>query len=125
MQPVAKRGDHVIAIDTHVIVANGAAAPVPHPFDGSLDTELSPDVLAEHLPVAVVGSRATNEPAHVPIGGSFQRPPHGKGKVVVGSPTVLVNDKPIARHGDAVETCNDPSDLPVGSVVAVGTVLSG
>ncbi len=60
MQPVAKRGDRVTAIDTHVIVANGVAAPVPHPFDGSLDTELSADVLAEQLSVAVVGSRATS-----------------------------------------------------------------
>jgi uncharacterized Zn-binding protein involved in type VI secretion len=125
MQPVAKRGDRVIAIDTPIIVVSGVAAPVRHPFDGSLDTELSPDVLAEHQAVAVVGSRATNQPAHVPIAGSFQRAPHDKAKVVVGSSTVLVNDKPIARNLDAAETCTDPSDLPVGSVIAVGTVLSG
>ncbi len=43
----------------------------------------------------------------------------------MGSATVLVNDKPIARNGDATETCNDPSDLPVGTVVAAGTVMSG
>ena len=45
--------------------------------------------------------------------------------VVMGSATVFVNGKPVARSGDTALTCNDPVDLPVGTVVAVGTVNAG
>ena len=38
----------------------------------------------------------------------------------VGSPTVKINGKAAARHGDTVMTCNDPADQPVGKIVAVG-----
>jgi len=31
--------------------------------------------------------------------------------------------KPAARMGDTAKTCNDPTDMPVGTVVAAGTVL--
>lgn len=31
--------------------------------------------------------------------------------------------KPAARMGDTAKTCNDPTDLPTGTVIAVGTVL--
>ena len=31
--------------------------------------------------------------------------------------------KPAARMGDTANTCNDPADMPVGKVIAVGTVL--
>ncbi|MFZ5979816.1 MAG: hypothetical protein ACOYVF_04225 [Candidatus Zixiibacteriota bacterium] len=31
--------------------------------------------------------------------------------------------KPAARMGDMAKTCNDPADLPVGTVIAAGTVL--
>ncbi len=37
----------------------------------------------------------------------------------------LINGKQAARNGDTATTCNDPVDLPVGTVVAAGTVLIG
>jgi uncharacterized Zn-binding protein involved in type VI secretion len=43
----------------------------------------------------------------------------------MGSTTVLINGKPAARNGDTALTCNDPADLPAGTVVAVGTVNIG
>jgi uncharacterized Zn-binding protein involved in type VI secretion len=77
-------------------------------------------------PAAVVGSTADNSPPHVPASpGTFQRPPANKGTVQLGSQTVMINGKPAARNGDKALTCNDPSDLPVGTVIAVGTVLIG
>ncbi len=120
----AKEGDKVTGTDTHVVVVSGQPpAPTPLPFNGVLDTSLSPDVLIEHKPAATVDSVATNTPAHVPPpGGSFQKPPTNKGTVVAGSGTVLINHKPAARAGDEVETCNDPKDAPVGKVVATSTV---
>jgi len=42
-----------------------------------------------------------------------------------GSLTVFINGKAAARNGDTALTCNDPADMPVGKVVAVGTVMIG
>jgi uncharacterized Zn-binding protein involved in type VI secretion len=39
--------------------------------------------------------------------------------------TVKINGKMAARMGDTAMTCNDPTDMPVGKVVAVGTVMIG
>ncbi len=126
-QPAAKQGDKVIAVDTHIIQPPGPTSPVPvpHPFSGIIDGSLSSNVNIEGRPAAVLGSTATNTPPHVPIGGTFVKPPTNKATIIQGSPTVFINGKPAARNGDMALTCNDPVDLPVGKVVAVGTVLFG
>jgi uncharacterized Zn-binding protein involved in type VI secretion len=126
-QPAAKQGDKIVAIDIHLIQppATSPPVPVPHPFSGSLDGGLSADVKIEGRPAATLGSTATNMPPHLPIGGSFVNPPRNQGRIIRGSATVLINGKPAARAGDTALTCNDPTDLPVGTVVAVGTVLIG
>jgi uncharacterized Zn-binding protein involved in type VI secretion len=76
------------------------------------------------MPAAVVGSVATNVP-HIPSGGSFVIPPLNRGQVTVGSATVTINGKPAARAGDVVTTCDDPANLPVGTIQAAGTVTIG
>ena len=126
-QPAAKQGDHVVAVDMHLIQPPGPASPVPvpHPFDGVLDGGLSADVNIQGSPAASLGSTATNTPPHVPLGGSFVNPPANRGEVIRGSATVLINGQPAARAGDTARTCNDPVDLPVGTVVAASTVLIG
>lgn len=126
-QPAAKKGDRVTAVDTHMIQPPGPGSPVPtpHPFAGVIDGGLSSDVKIEGQPAAVEGSTATNSPGHVPIGGSFVNPPKDKGTIKTGSQTVKINGKAAARAGDTAETCNDPSDLPAGTVVASGTVMIG
>lgn len=122
MKAAAKRGDHVVAVDTHLC----DGAPTPVPFDGMLDTDLSPNVRAEHRHVALIGSVASNTPAHVaPAGKTFDVPPTNRGVVVAGSGTVFANRRALARNGDAAKTCNDPEDLPVGRIVASGTVVVG
>lgn len=125
--PAAKKGDRVTATDMHMIQPPGTAPPVllPHPFAGILDGALSANVKIMGRPAATVGSTATNQPPHVPSGGSFVNPPANRGKVIIGSSTVLINGKPAARAGDVAATCNDPTDLPAGTVVASGTVLIG
>jgi uncharacterized Zn-binding protein involved in type VI secretion len=127
MKPVAKQGDHVVATDNHLVIpaSGGPAVPTAMPFDGPLDADLSPTVLAEHRPVALVDSIAHQTPGHVVASGSFAKQPSNEGRVVVGAPTVLANNRAIARAGDAAATCNDPVDVPAGVVVASGTVLSG
>jgi uncharacterized Zn-binding protein involved in type VI secretion len=111
----------------HLIQPPPPAPPVllPHPFAGILDGALSADVKIMGLPAATVGSTATNQPPHVPSGGSFVSPPANKGEIILGSATVLINGKAAARAGDTATTCNDPNDLPAGTVVASGTVLIG
>jgi len=128
-QPAAKKGDQVMAIDTHIVIppSPDSPAPLPHPFAGIINGALSSDVNIMGMPAATVDSTADNTPPHVPTppGISFQTPPSNKGTIKTGSPTVKINGKMAARNGDTAATCNDPSDLPVGTVVAVGTVLIG
>jgi uncharacterized Zn-binding protein involved in type VI secretion len=129
-QPAAKQGDEIAATDTHIILVPAAAgAPVPTPtplaFSGILQSNLSTNVNVMGLPAAVVGSIANNTPPHIPVGGSFSKPPSNMGQVFQGSATVMINGQPAARNGDPAMTCNDPVDLPVGTVVATGTVMIG
>jgi uncharacterized Zn-binding protein involved in type VI secretion len=119
----------VVATDIHIEMVPTPGGPVPtplpHPFDGLLDGGLVDTVLIEGQPAAVMGSTATNTPSHVVLAGPFQRPPSDKGTVIVGSPQVLIGGAMAARNGDMALTCNDPADLPVGTVMATGTVLIG
>lgn len=128
-QPAAKQGDKVLATDVHIVMIPTPGGPVPtplpHPFVGGVDGSLSSDVNVEGKPAAVQGSTATNSPSHVPQGGPFQKPPANRATIQTGSASVLINGKPAARNGDTALTCNDPADAPVGTVVAVGTVLIG
>lgn len=127
--PAAKQGDRVIATDIHIEQVPSPGGPVPtplpNPFSGLLDGGLSADVNIEGKPAAVMGSTATNTPAHIFKAGPFQNPPKDQATVIAGSATVLINGKPAARHGDTALTCNDPADLPAGTVVATGTVMVG
>lgn len=128
-QPAAKKGDTVTATDTHIVMIPTPGGPVPtplpSPFTGQIDDSLSSDVTIEGLAAATQGSTATNTPPHVPSGGTFQKPPSNRATLLGGSATVLINGKPAARNGDAALTCNDPADLPVGTVMASSKVLIG
>jgi uncharacterized Zn-binding protein involved in type VI secretion len=129
-QPAAKEGDQIVAIDIHIVLIPAAAGvpvptPLPHPFAGVIDGELSSDVNIMGMAAATVDSTATNTPPHIPQGGPFQSPPSNKGSIKMGSSSVKINGKSAARTGDTAETCNDPADLPAGTVVASGTVMIG
>ena len=129
--PLAKANDQVIATDIHIVLVPYGPAlvptPLPHPFTGMIDGGLAPTVKVGGQAAAVVGSTADNQPPHIPTppGTSFQKPPANKGTIQIGSATVRITGKSAARNGDIVMTCNDPADLPVGQVVAVGTVTAG
>jgi uncharacterized Zn-binding protein involved in type VI secretion len=128
-QPAAKQGDQIVAVDTHIIMIPSPGGPVPtplpHPFTGMIAGGLSANVKIMGMPAATLGSTADNLPPHIPQGGPFQKPPMNKATIMLGSPTVLINGKPAARNGDMALTCNDPVDLPIGKVIAVGTVIIG
>lgn len=127
--PAAKLGDRVVAVDTHIVLVPSPGGPVPVPtplpFTGTITEKCSLDVFVEGRPAAVAGSVAINEPPHLPPEGTFADPPTDTGVITTGSATVLINGVPAARAGDVAETCNDPVPLPVGKVVALGTVQFG
>lgn len=130
-QPAAKKGDQIVATDIHIVMVPAGPSmvptPLPHPFTGIINDGLSSDVKIMGMPAATVDSTADNTPAHVqtPPGTSFQKPPSNKATIKMGSSKVKINGKMAARNGDPAMTCNDPSDLPAGTVVAVGTVMIG
>lgn len=131
-QPAARQNDTVTATDTHIVMVPSSGGPVPtplpHPFNGMLVTGLSTSVMIDGLPAAIQDSVAQNTPPHIPTppGTAFQAPPSNQGRVMMGSPTVLIDGKPAARQGDTVMTCNDPADAPVGQIATgSATVMIG
>lgn len=128
-QPAAKQGDQITGSDIHIIMVPSPGGPVPtplpHPFSGLINGNLSSNVKIMGMPAATQGSTADNMPPHIPQGGSFQKPPSNKGQIMMGSANVMINGKAAARNGDVAQTCNDPVDLPTGTVIAVGTVMIG
>jgi uncharacterized Zn-binding protein involved in type VI secretion len=132
-QPAAKQGDQVTAQDVHILMVPVGPIEVPlpflHTFAGVINNknDLSSNVNIMGMPAATVDSTATNTPDHVPVvtTGHFLNLPANTAKIRDGSKTVNINGKPAARSGDPADTCNDPGELPVGLVVAVGSVLIG
>lgn len=132
-KPAARQTDQVKAVDVHIVAVPAPPAPpiptpLPHMFSGMLDASLSTDVKIGGQFAATVDSIAHNLPPHIPTppGVSFLIPPKNQGKVFMGSMTVLINGKPAARMGDQVMTCNDPTDLPIGTIVSgFATVMIG
>lgn len=127
--PAAKQGDTIVANDIHIIMIPSPGGPVPtplpHPFSGNINGNLSPNVKIMGMAAATAGSTATNIPPHIPPGGPFQKPPTNQATIQMGSLTVMINGKMAARNGDVALTCNDPVDLPAGTVMATGTVFIG
>ncbi len=131
-QPAATQNSQVVGVDVHIVMVPSPGGPIPtplpHPFSGTIQSGTAPTVKVGGQPVATQDSVAINNPPHIPTppGVSFQSPPSNQGKVVVQSMTVQAGGKGIARVGDQVQTCNDPTDAPVGSIVGpAGTVMIG
>lgn len=123
----AKLGDRIVAVDIHMVLVPPSPSPVPlpHPFSGLLNGNLSTNVRIMGQFAATAGSTAVNVPPHIAQGIGFATPPSNQGRVIQGSATVNINGKPAARMGDVALTCNDPVDVPIGKVIAFGTVMIG
>ncbi|MBL4706955.1 MAG: PAAR domain-containing protein [Flavobacteriales bacterium] len=128
-KPAAKKGDTIVSTDIHLVQiptpTGPVTVPLPHPFKGELTTGLSNNVNVMGKPAATKGSGGENKPKHVALGIKFLKNPTNKGTVFMGSFTVKINGKQAARSGDMVMTCNDPTDLPIGKIIASGTVMIG
>ena len=123
MAPAAARmNDSVTGTDIHIVLIPSPGGPVPtplpHPYVGTITAQTSTDVMINNQPAAMRDSTTMLSSPHIPNGGPFQLPPTGRGTIMMGSPTVQVNGRPLARLGDPVRTCNDPVDQPVSTIAA-------
>jgi len=131
-QSAATMGDKIVAVDVHIILIPAAPAPpiptpLPHPFNGVIDTGCVATVMIGGKPAATVGCGATNTPPHIPQGGPFSAPPTNRATIMTGSPTVMIGGKPAARMGDTAITCDDVAPTaPKGQIMGTAmTVLIG
>jgi uncharacterized Zn-binding protein involved in type VI secretion len=130
-QPAAKLGDKVIGTDIHKAtdVVSGSTSDVPVQFMGDLELLGSPNVFIDGKAAAVVGqTMAVAKPPHVPPPGMvFTVPPMNNGVITKRPGTVLINNKPAARIGDTVDTCNVSGPAPTSTIVPGGpaTVFIG
>jgi len=112
---IAQEGFNVMGFDIHQMEIpaglSTAVVPLPHPFIGKLQQNMSPNVvIAEHA-VAYKGSIAKhNSPLHMQLPGTirFIKMPDNKGEVTGGTAKKLkINGKEAALVGSTVTTCND------------------
>lgn len=127
--PAAKQGDQVVGTCIHTVMVPSPGGPVPtplpHPFVGILNGNLSTNVKIAGMPAATLGSMADNTPPHIPTppGTVFSVPPMNKANIMKGSATVMINHKPAARMGDLATTC---SEVPMpANVIAASNVMIG
>lgn len=115
MPPGAKHFDPVLGIDVHVIQPPPPAPPlpVPHPHTGIVfdPMDYAPfiggTVKVGGLQRAQAGSETKMIPSHIPIGGTFLKPPGNEGEVFMGSSTVAVDGDAFTYLGLPVITCQD------------------
>jgi len=119
-QPAARQDDPVAGVDIHIVMipspGGEVPTPLPHPFAGKITGGCSTNVKIEGSPAALAGSAVKHDSQHIPMGPRFQNNPTNDGKILLGSFTVMINNKPAARQGDPVITCNDPAPLPTTSI---------
>jgi uncharacterized Zn-binding protein involved in type VI secretion len=100
----------------------GSPIPAPPlPFAAPLTTGLASSVLIGGRPAAVVGSAGINVPAHVGLhpADPFLAPPAQRATVTSGSPTVLVEGKPMASMTSSCTMCMGPALSLVASAATV------
>jgi uncharacterized Zn-binding protein involved in type VI secretion len=111
MTGIARLGDRVEGVDTHIVGGNASA----FNFSGTLRLDLVDSVTVNGLAVAVSGSIAINNPPHPPAVVATNQ-----GRVLAAR-SVMVDGKPVACLNDIVFSCNDPVDLPTSSITSASS----
>ncbi|HAA69909.1 MAG TPA: hypothetical protein DCE55_12280 [Planctomycetaceae bacterium] len=93
-----KHFDPVMGIDIHIILTPaGVPVPVPHPYIGFLIDPfdyipiVGSTVIVNGIHRAQAGTAGKCVPPHIPIGGSFTKPPANECEMFMGSATVEVD----------------------------------
>jgi uncharacterized Zn-binding protein involved in type VI secretion len=104
--------------------ASGVPQPgPPMPFSAPITIGTQATVVIGGKPAAVVGCSGLNTPPHVGlhISDPYAVPPTQIGRIVSGSPTVLIGGQPAATQTSSCTCCVTPGTL----VPTVTTVLIG
>ncbi len=96
MLVAAKHYDPVIGIDIHIIQPPGPVppVPVPHPFIGYVLDPMDyvpivgATVFINGLPRGLAGTQGIGMPPHIPIGGTFVKPPTNECEIFMGVATI-------------------------------------
>ena len=115
MNPAAKEFDIVMGVDIHIVLPPPPAPPlpIPHPFIGIVFDPmdfiplLGATIMVNGVPRAQAGSAAKDIPAHIPLGGTFIKPPGNEGEMFMGSATVLAEGEPFTHMAHPVLSCHD------------------
>lgn len=121
--PIAKKGDPVIGVDTHIVVVNGKPTPMPVRFNGEME-DVSSTVWVDDMLVAVVGSVARDKGGHIPIGGPFLKEPAKTATVTTNDCTVFIEDARAGRRGDKLNSCSDVGEQGTSHLEGDGTVVT-
>ncbi len=121
MMPAAKMLDPIVGLDVHMIQPPGPVPPlpVPHPHTGILfdPFDLAPyigaTVTVGGIPRAVAGSGTKMIPDHIPIGGTFLKPPANDSELFMGSSTVLADGEPFSYLALPLLSCWDIGMPPI------------
>jgi RHS repeat-associated protein len=115
MMLAAKHFDPIIGIDIHIIQPPGPVPPVPipHPFIGMVIDPfdyvpiVGSTVLVNGLHRAQAGTAGKCLPSHIPLGGTFIKPPGNEGEIFMGSATVSVDGDAFSYLALPSLTCQD------------------
>ncbi len=134
MKQIAAQNDQVVGVDMHIVMVPtppGAPVPtpLPHPFIGKLDAELSQNVKIGTKAAATKGSKAHNNPPNhlpTPPGISFQKPPKNEAEITQGTcSTVKINNKEAATLTSMASSCDDTGVMNQSTVIAMGAAVPG
>ena len=115
MMPAAKHFDPILGVDVHIIQPPGPVPPVPipHPFIGMVIDPfdyvpiLGSTVLVNGIHRAQAGTAGKCLPPHIPIGGTFIKPPGNEAEIFMGSSTVAVDGDAFSYLALPSLTCQD------------------
>jgi uncharacterized Zn-binding protein involved in type VI secretion len=111
---VALGGDRIVCTCTH-LQPHKPHAPVPMELVAPVQSGVVDGVRVSGRPVAVVGSEGLNRPKH-----RCRDRPDNIGRIEHGSTSVRVDERSLARVGDACSSCNVDGRRITGAVVPSG-----
>ncbi|HKG19508.1 MAG TPA: PAAR domain-containing protein [Candidatus Limnocylindrales bacterium] len=120
--PAIVQGDRIMGVCPGHFVGAPQTPAGPQPFSAPLTMGLIQSVQVGGKPAAVLGSSGYNSPPHpVPLTDPFAAPMMQVGRVLSGSPTVLIGGKPAANAQSSCLCCATPGQLlPTVPSVVIG-----
>jgi RHS repeat-associated protein len=110
----------VIGVDIHIIQPPGPVPPlpIPHPYIGIVFDPadyipiIGSTISIHGLPRAIAGTAGKSVPSHIPIGGTFVKPPGNEDEDFMGSSTVAFDGDAATYMGLPVLSCQDVGMIP-------------